>query len=83
MARACVKHAPAQIASTGCRAVGISASAFDLPGYGEDPTPRAHLTFADPFTAAFAERAGVKREWVEVDHCVMLSAPQILVVAPS
>ena len=58
-------------------------------GISDVATPRRYLaltddlTFPDPFTAKFAERAGVEREWVEGDHCVMLSAPQNLVVALS
>ncbi|MEI6624186.1 MAG: alpha/beta fold hydrolase [Actinomycetes bacterium] len=58
-------------------------------GVEDVATPRRYialtddLTFPDPFTAAFAETAGVKREWVEGDHCVMLSAPHNLVAAIS
>ncbi len=58
-------------------------------GIADVDTPRRYLaltddlTFPDQHTAIFAEKAGVRREWVEGDHCVMLSAPQNLATAIS
>ncbi|MEI8080558.1 MAG: alpha/beta fold hydrolase [Actinomycetes bacterium] len=56
-------------------------------GIEDVKTPRRYIaltddrTFPDAATGVFAENAGVERERVEGDHCVMLSAPQNLVDA--